>query len=262
MKRVENKVALVTSSTRGIGLATAKLLAKEGARVYLAVRRMDAGAEVADQIIAEGGFAKPVYFDASKVETHTSMIEEVLKAEGRIDILVNNYGATDVKKDFDLVNGDTEAFFNIVNQNLESVYLPCKAAVPAMIKNGGGSIVNISTIGSVNPDLGRIAYVVSKAAINALTQNIAVQYAKQGVRCNAVLPGLIATDAALENMTDEFLESFLRHVPLNRMGLPEDIANAVLFYASDESSFITGALQEVAGGFGMPSPIYGDAVKK
>lgn len=262
MRRVENKVALVTSSTRGIGLAIAKLLAKEGARVYLAVRRMDAGEEVADQIIAEGGFAKPVYFDASKVETHTTMIEEVLEAEGRLDILVNNYGATDVKKDFDLVNGDTEAFFKIVNQNLESVYLPCKAAVPAMIKNGGGSIVNISTIGSVNPDLGRIAYVVSKSAINALTQNIAVQYAKQGVRCNAVLPGLIATDAALNNMTEEFLESFLRHVPLNRMGLPEDIANAVLFYASDESSFITGALQEVAGGFGMPSPIYGDAVKK
>lgn len=262
MRRVENKVALVTSSTRGIGLAIAKLLAKEGARVYLAVRRMDAGEEVARHIIAEGGFAKPVYFDASKVETHQAMIEEVLEAEGRLDILVNNYGATDVKKDFDLVNGDTEAFFKIVNQNLESVYLPCKAAVPAMIKNGGGSIVNISTIGSVNPDLGRIAYVVSKSAINALTQNIAVQYAKQGVRCNAVLPGLIATDAALNNMTEEFLESFLRHVPLNRMGLPEDIANAVLFYASDESSFITGALQEVAGGFGMPSPIYGDAVKK
>lgn len=133
MRRVENKVALVTSSTRGIGLAIAKLLAKEGARVYLAVRRMDAGEEVAKQIIAEGGFAKPVYFDASKVETHTTMIEEVLEAEGRLDILVNNYGATDVKKDFDLVNGDTEAFFKIVNQNLESVYLPCKAAVPAMI---------------------------------------------------------------------------------------------------------------------------------
>lgn len=262
MKRVENKVALVTSSTRGIGLAIAKTLAKEGARVYLAVRRMDAGQEVADEIIAEGGFAKPVYFDASNVETHTTMIEDVIEAEGRIDILVNNYGATDVKRDFDLVNGDTEAFFSIVNQNLESVYLPCKAAVPHMIENGGGSIVNISTIGSVNPDLGRIAYVVSKAAINALTQNIAVQYAKQGVRCNAVLPGLIATDAALNNMSDEFLEHFLRHVPLDRTGFPQDIANAVLFYASDESSYITGTLQEVAGGFGMPSPIYGDAVKK
>lgn len=262
MKRVENKIALVTSATRGIGLAISKKLAEEGARVYLAVRRMDAGQEVANEIIAQGGFAKPVYFDAQKVETYTSMIEEVLKEEGRIDILVNNYGATDVKRDFDLVNGDTEGFFEIVQSNLQSVYLPCKAVVPSMIENGGGSIVNISTIGSVNPDLGRIAYVVSKAAINALTQNIAVQYAKQGVRCNAVLPGLIATDAALGNMSEDFLKSFLRHVPLDRMGRPEDIAQAVLFYASDESSYITGAIQEVAGGFGMPSPIYGDAVKK
>ena len=262
MKRVDNKVALVTSSTRGIGLAIAQTLAKEGARVYLAVRRLDAGQEVADEIIKQGGFAKPVYFDASKVETYTSMIEEVVEAEGRIDILVNNYGTTDVQKDLDLVHGDTKTFFDIVNNNLESVYLPCKVAVPHMIKNGGGSIVNISTIGSVNPDLGRVAYVVSKAAINALTQNIAVQYAKQGIRCNAVLPGLIATDAAMNNMSEEFLTHFLRHVPLDRTGYPQDIANAVLFFASDESSYITGTLQEVAGGFGMPSPIYGDAVKK
>lgn len=262
MKRVENKVALVTSSTRGIGLAVAKTLAKEGARVYLAVRRLDAGQEVADEIIKEGGFAKPVYFDASKAETYTSMIEEVVEVEERIDILVNNYGSTDVQKDLDLVQGDTKAFFDIVNSNLESVYLPCKAAVPYMIKNGGGSIVNISTIGSVNPDLGRVAYVVSKAAINSLTQNIAAQYAKQGIRCNAVLPGLIATDAAMNNMSEEFLTHFLRHVPLDRTGYPQDIANAVLFFASDESSYITGTLQEVAGGFGMPSPIYGDAVKK
>lgn len=106
-----------------------------------------------------------------------------------------------------------------------------------MIKNGGGSIINISSIGSVVPDLSRMAYCVSKAAINSLTQNIATQYAKQNVRCNAILPGLIGTKAALENMTEEFRTSFVRHVPLNRVGKPDDIAKAVVFFASDDSSF-------------------------
>lgn len=262
MKRLENKIALVTSSTRGIGLAIAKKLSEHGAKVYLAVRRLDAGKEIANEIISNGGNADVVYFDGEKPETYKTMIREVIEKENRLDILVNNYGGTDVKLDLDVVNGDEDAFFDIVKNNLQSVYLPSKEAIPYMIKNGGGSIVNISTIGSVIPDLSRVAYVVSKAAINSLTQNIAVQYAKSGVRCNAVLPGLIATDAAKNNMSQEFINGFLRHVPLNRVGEPEDIANAVLFYASDESSYITGDILEVAGGFGMPTPIYGDAIKK
>ncbi|HBG0411818.1 TPA: SDR family oxidoreductase, partial [Clostridioides difficile] len=150
--------------------------------------------------------------------------------------------------------------FDTVNTNLKSVYLPCKAAIPHMIKNGKGSIVNISSIGSVLPDLSRIAYCVSKAAINSLTQNIATQYAKDNVRCNAVLPGLIATKAALDNMSPEFIKEFLKHVPLNRIGEPDDIAKAVLFYASDDSSFITGDLLEVAGGFGLPTPQFADNI--
>ena len=262
MKRLENKIALVTSSTRGIGLAIAKKLSEHGAKVYLAVRRLDAGKEIANEIISNGGNADVVYFDGEKPETYKTMIREVIAKENRLDILVNNYGGTDVKLDLDVVNGDEDAFFDIVKDNLQSVYLPSKEVIPYMIKNGGGSIINISTIGSVIPDLSRVAYVVSKAAINSLTQNIAVQYAKSGVRCNAVLPGLIATDAAKNNMSQEFINGFLRHVPLNRVGEPEDIANAVLFYASDESSYITGDILEVAGGFGMPTPIYGDAIKK
>ncbi|MEG2017426.1 MAG: SDR family oxidoreductase [Clostridium sp.] len=132
------------------------------------------------------------------------------------------------------------------------------ASAEALAENGGGSIVNISTIGSITPDLGRVAYCVSKAAINSLTQNIALQYARQGVRCNAVLPGLIGTKAALENMSDEFRDSFLRHVPLNRVGKPEDIAKAVLYYASDDSSYVTGMIHEVAGGYAIGSPQYAE----
>ncbi|MBM7833853.1 7alpha-hydroxysteroid dehydrogenase [Clostridium sardiniense] len=262
MGKLENKVALVTSSTKGIGLASAAALAEEGALVYIAARSEKLANEVIANITKRGYKAKFVHFNAREVDTYTTMIDTVINNEGRLDILVNNYGGTNVKFDKNLVDGDTEEFFKILQDNVQSVYLPCKAVVPYMIKNGGGSIINISSIGSVVPDLSRMAYCVSKAAINSLTQNIATQYAKQNVRCNAILPGLIGTKAALENMTEEFRASFVRHVPLNRVGKPDDIAKAVVFFASDDSSFITGDLMEIAGGFGMPTPQYAEFMGK
>lgn len=256
MSLLNNKIALITSATRGIGLACAEKLAANGARVYLAVRRPEAGEEVCRRIREAGGQAGVVYFDATKEETCRTMVEEVLEKEGRLDVLVNNFGHTDVTRDLDLVRGDTEAFFHILDMNLKSVYLPCKYAVESMINTGGGSIVNIASVGGKYPDMSRLAYGVSKAAILFLSKNIAVQYARQGVRCNSILPGFIATDAAMQSMSREFLDVFLKTVPLNRPGLPEDIANACLFLASDQSSFITGEDLPVAGGFGLPSPMY------
>ncbi|MDU2662161.1 MAG: SDR family NAD(P)-dependent oxidoreductase, partial [Clostridioides difficile] len=164
MEKLQGKIAVVTAATKGIGLASAEILAKNGATVYLAARSEELANEVINKISAEGGCAKFVYFNAREEETFTSMIEEVVKKEGKIDILVNNFGSTNPSLDKDLVTGDTDNFFDTVNTNLKSVYLPCKAAIPHMIKNGKGSIVNISSIGSVLPDLSRIAYCVSKAA--------------------------------------------------------------------------------------------------
>lgn len=256
MNLLKNKIALITSSTRGIGLECAKKLAENGAKVYLAVRRIDAGKEIANEIESKGGKADVVYFDAEKEETFEKMIDDVIKIENHIDILVNNYGSTNVKVDLDLISGDSNSFFEIVNKNLKSVYIPCKKVIPFMIKNGGGSIINISSVGGIYPDMSRLGYGVAKAAINFLTQNIAVQYAHKSIRCNAVMPGFIATDAALNNMSKEFLDSFLKNVPVGRVGKPEDIANTVLFLASEQSSFITGELIPVAGGFGLPSPMY------
>lgn len=253
---LDHKIAMVTSSTRGIGLACAEKLAQNGAKVYLAVRRLDAGREIADRIIQNGGQADVVYFDATKLDTYHTMVEEVIAKEGRIDILVNNYGATDVKVDFDLVNGDTDSFFEIVEENMRSVYVPSKVAVKSMLKTGGGSIINISSVGGMFPDMSRLAYGTAKAAINFITKNIAVQYARQNIRCNAVLPGFIQTEAAMDNMSEEFLNAFLKTVPLHRPGKPEDIANAVLYLASDMSAFVTGETIPVAGGFGLPSPMY------
>lgn len=256
MNLLKNKIALITSSTRGIGLECAKKLAENGAKVYLAVRRIDAGKEIANEIESKGGKADVIYFDAEKEETFEKMIDDVIKIENHIDILVNNYGSTNVKVDLDLISGDSNSFFEIVNKNLKSVYIPCKKVIPFMIKNGSGNIINISSVGGIYPDMSRLGYGVAKAAINFLTQNIAVQYAHKNIRCNAVMPGFIATDAALNNMNKEFLDSFLKNVPVGRVGKPEDIANTVLFLASEQSSFITGELIPVAGGFGLPSPMY------
>ncbi|HAT4262515.1 TPA: SDR family oxidoreductase [Clostridium perfringens] len=255
MKRLDEKIAIVTAASRGIGFACAHTLAMNGALVYIAGIEEEGAIE---KILEDGGQAKFIYFNAKEKDSYFKMIDTVYENEGKIDILVNNYGATNVKLDRNLVDGDTDAFFDILKSNIESVYLTSKRTVPYMIKNGGGSIINISSVGSIVPDLSRMAYCVSKSAINSLTQNIALQYAKQNIRCNAVLPGLIATKAALNNMSDEFRESFVKHVPLNRVGNPQDIANTVLYYASDESNYVTGMIHEVAGGFALGTPQYAE----
>ena len=260
MKRLENKVALVTSATRGIGLASAKKLASEGATVYMGVRRMEVTQDICDELAKSGLKMKPVYFDAYKIDSYKTMVEDIIKDAGKIDILVNNFGTGRPDKDYDLVNGDEDAFFEILESNIGSVYRVSKLVVPYMIKNGKGSIINISSIGGVVPDISRIGYGVSKAGVNNITQQIAMQYARNNIRCNAVLPGLTATDAALDNIPEDFRKSFLSHVPLNRIGTPEDIANAVLFFASDESSYITGHIMEVSGGYHLGTPQYADFI--
>lgn len=261
MKKLENKVALVTSATRGIGLACSLSLAKQGAKVYMAVRRVEATQEICDKYKNEGYSMFPVFFDATKKQTYESMVKDTIDKEGKIDILVNNFGIGKPAEDLDLVNGTEDSFFSIIDLNLGSVYRITKLVVPYMIKGGGGSIVNISSIGGIIPDITRIGYGVSKAAVNNITKQIAMQYARNNIRCNAVLPGLTATDAALENMPESFIKSFLSHVPLNRMATPEDIANAVLFFSSDDSSYITGHILEVSGGYGLGTPQYADMMK-
>ena len=256
MSLLTNQIAMVTSSTRGIGKACALRLAQEGAKVYLAVRRPEAGQALADEIAAAAGQAGVCFFDASKPETFRTSVEEVVAKEGRIDILVNNYGSTDVHKDFDLLHTEAEDFLDIVNDNLRSVYDTCRAAGASMVKTAGGSTVHIPSVGGKYPDMSRISYGVAKSSIIFLSQNFAIQYARAGVRCNCILPGLTATDAAMGNMSQEFLNTFLKTVPLGRAGKPEDIADACLYLASPLSSFVTGEALPVAGGFGLPSPMY------
>ena len=260
MKNLNNKIALVTSATRGIGLATAIKLAKQGAIVYMGVRRLEVTQEICDKYAKEGLIMKPVFFDAFDTDSYESMVKTIIDDAGKIDILVNNYGGGIPDKDFDLANTSEDTFFKILEMNVGSVFRLSKLVVPYMIENKYGSIINISSISGTVPDISRIGYGVSKSAVNNITQQIAMQYARFNIRCNAVLPGMTATDAVKKSMSDEFQKSFLSHVPLNRMGTPEDIANAVAFFASDDSSYITGNIMEVSGGYHLGTPQYADFV--
>jgi len=256
--RLKDKVVLITASTRGIGLACVKSCTKEGARVYMAARNLDRAQEIADTL--DG--VKCVYNDATKPETFTSMVEDVVKDAGRIDVLVNNFGRSNPGKDLDFANTDPQAFLDTVNLNLRSVFMASQAAAKHMANHGGGSIINISSVGGLVPDISQVAYGTSKAAINYLTKLIAVHEAKNNIRCNAVLPGMAATEAVEKNLSEEFRGLFLRHIPLGRIGLPEEIAEAVVYFASDASAYTTGQILTVSGGFGLATPIYGDLANK
>lgn len=252
--RLRNKVILVTASTRGIGLAIVKKCAAEGARVYMAARNLDKAREIA----ASMEHVRCVYNDASKPETFTSMVEEVVLDAGRIDVLVNNFGGSDPGKDLDFASTDPQVYLDTVNRNLSSVFLAGQAAVKHMTEQGSGSIVNISSVGGQVPDISQVAYGTSKAAINYLTKLIALQEARHGIRCNAVLPGMTATEAVETRLSPEFKRQFLRHIPLGRMGLPEEMAEAVCYFAGDESAYTTGQILTVSGGFGLGTPVYAD----
>lgn len=256
MGLVEGKVAVVTASTRGIGLACAKTLAAEGACVYIAARNQERAQGIIDAIAQKGGTAKFVRFDASDKATFAACIEEVIAAESKIDILVNNYGSTDVSRDHDVLNTRFEDMQEILLDDLQSVWDTSRAAIAAMRNKGSLAIVNIASTGGIYPDLSRESYGLAKNAIIRLTKDIAIQYARDGVRANAVCPGCIATDAVKKNMSEQFQKAFLSTVPLGRLGEPEDIAHAVLFYASDMSAYVTGGVMEVSGGSGLGTPLY------
>ena len=256
--RLKNKVVLVTASTRGIGLACVNACAREGAKVYMAARNVERAQEIANTLNG----VKCVYNDATKPETFSSMVADVVKDADRIDVLVNNFGTSNPGQDLDFANTDPQIFLDTVNLNLRSVFMASQAAAKHMAAHGGGSIINISSVGGIVPDISQVAYGTSKAAINYLTKLIAVHEAKNHIRCNAVLPGMTATEAVEKNLTEEFRNLFLRHIPLGRIGLPEEIAEAVVYFASDESAYTTGQILTVSGGFGLATPVYGDLAKK
>ena len=265
MDRVKGKVAIVTGAASGIGLATAEVLAQEGAQVVLADLDGDGARREADRLVGLGHAAIPVAFDLSVEQSIAALMEQAVAAFGGIDVLHNNAAATHLAAtgDVPLANADPDVWDETLRINVRGTFLATKFAVPHMIARGGGSIINTSSGAALAGDIGHPAYGASKAAINALTQYTATEFGKQGVRANAIAPGLIVTAAAKESghagaMSDMMLANHLTP----RLGEPRDVAYAVLFLASDEAAFITGQVINVDGGLLAHAPYYSELMAK
>jgi NAD(P)-dependent dehydrogenase (short-subunit alcohol dehydrogenase family) len=258
-KRLEGKVAIVTGAgqtpgdTIGNGRAISILFTRAGAKVMLVDRRLESAEETKSMIVQEGGQGFPFAADVSKADDCRRMAEECMAQYGRIDILVNNVGTGG--EDLGPVRLKEEAWERIFNVNLKSMFLTCKYVLPHMEKQGNGSIVNISSVAAVCA-VSMLAYKTSKAGVNALTHSIAMEYAKKGIRVNAIMPGLMNTPMAIEGISrfrginkEDLIKKRDSMVPLKGgMGSGWDTAYAALFLASDEAKFITGAVLPVDGG--------------
>ncbi len=257
MSNLDGKIALVTASTRGIGYCCVETLAKEGATVYMACRNLEVGKQKAEALNAQGLKVKTVYFEAYDKKSITDMIDTVIADEGRLDVLVNNFGGTSPINDLDFQHTKYEEFAKYIDVHLSCVFMSCQRAInKAMAKQKSGAIINIGSVAGITPDTSQVAYGTSKAAIIHLSKMIAVHAAKDNITCNVVCPGMTATEAVKNNLTPAFQEFFLKHTPIHRMAEPQEIADAVCYFA--EASFTTGQVIAVHGGFGLASPVYGD----
>lgn len=247
MGRVEGKVAIVTGGAAGIGRETAVTLAREGARVVVADINTDGAKVTADGI---GDAATAAYFDATDADSIAALVDGVMSEHGRIDIVHNNaalVGPDAWFTDSTVVDTSIEMWDRAFATNVRSIFLMCKNALPHMVAGGGGSIVNMASIGGLRGSTALTAYGTTKAAVVGLTRYVAAQHGKQGVRCNAIAPGVIQTRQLLDAVPDLPAQA-LPGVASPRVGLPADIANMVLFLASDESAFVNGETYRVDGG--------------
>ena len=253
MGRLSGKVAIVTGSTSGIGIGIAKVYAKEGAQVIICGRREDRGQEVVDEIVAEGGKASYHHMDITQAESIEALMADTAKEFGKIDILVNN-AANVALKDGRVDELTLEMIDDIVQSDLRGTFYAIKCALPFMLENGGGSIVNIGSMASCGGDLGSTAYACAKAGVDILTQYTAQQYGKQNIRCNCIRPGLIVTPQNEAKVPQALKDIFLGSIMVNRYGCPEDIAHAAVYFGSDESAYVTGQIINVDGGMNSHAP--------
>jgi NAD(P)-dependent dehydrogenase (short-subunit alcohol dehydrogenase family) len=248
MSEFAGKVALITGGNAGIGRATAIEFAKHGAKVVVSGRREKEGHEVIAEIKALGGEAIFVKTDVSKASDVKAMMEQTLETFGRLDYAFNNAGIEQALTP--LPEQTEETYDQIMNINVKGVWLALKHEVPAMLKAGGGAIVNNSSIAGLVGFAMAPVYVASKHAVNGLTKSVALEYAKQNVRINAVAPGPIETRMYLDfAKTPEVRQMLESAVPSGRVGQPEDIASTVIWLCSDSASFVTGQIFPVDGGY-------------
>jgi NAD(P)-dependent dehydrogenase (short-subunit alcohol dehydrogenase family) len=253
-------VAIVTGSTRGIGRATAIRFAQEGASVIVTGRTESDGREVEKEILDGGGRATFVPTDLANEDDVRAMVRAAVDQYGLLTTLVNNAAPTELmgpgRLDRRVTELENEAWDSIMLVALKAVVWACKYSIPEMIKAGGGALVNISSAASMLGTPGLDTYTAAKGALNTLTRSMAVEYAADNIRSNCIVSGMVLTsEGAHKMMEDPVIGGATRAMHLTRLGVPEDIANAALFLASEEAAFITGAVIPVDGGVTARMPV-------
>ena len=248
--RLKDKVCIITGGGSGIGRASALLFAREGARLAVADKRLQAAEAVASECTGEGAQALPVEVDVARAADVQRMVAATVAAFGRLDVLVNNAGYGIAGS---VVETDEQAWDDLMAVNVRGVFLCCKYAIPAMKANGGGVIVNTASVVAAVGIRDRAAYCASKGAVAALTRAVAIDHVGDGIRCNAVAPGTVDTpyfDRILKTSADPAAvrKKLEARQLLGRLGTPEEIAAAILFLAGDESRFATGTILTIDGG--------------
>jgi NAD(P)-dependent dehydrogenase (short-subunit alcohol dehydrogenase family) len=247
--RLDGKVAAITGAAGGVGRATSLRFAAEGANIVAADVDDAGNAETVDLIVAAGGRATAVHVDVTNSDDLATMVGAAEEDFGQLDILFNNAGVM-LSSDHDAVSTDESTIDATLAINVKGVLLGCKHGIPAIRRAGGGSIINtasfVASVGAATP---QVAYTASKGAVLSLTRELAVLHAREGIRVNAVSPGPLHTKLLMKFLdTDEKRQRRLVHIPMGRFGKPAEIANAALFLASDEASFVTGTNLQVDGG--------------
>lgn len=244
----DNRVAIITGGSSGIGRATAIVLAKQGIKIVVAARRVKEGEETIHQLKQAGGDGIFVKTDVTSEDEVKSLVEKTIKTYGRLDYAFNNAGIGDEMRP--LVDETVEIFDRIMNVNIKGVWLAMKYEIPQMLKSGGGSIVNMSSVAGVIGMPQLAAYVASKHAVLGLTRSASAEYAKSGIRINAVAPGAIETDMYYQVVgeNEQMRQAVNTMHPMGRIGKPDEVANAVAWLLSDKSSFVTGHTLSTDGG--------------
>jgi NAD(P)-dependent dehydrogenase (short-subunit alcohol dehydrogenase family) len=249
MGRLDGKVALITGGASGMGMVASRLFVSEGAKVVLTDVSDEAGEGVAESIRAEGGEATYVHADVSREADARAMVDTAVTTYGGLTVLYNNAGVM-LADDGSVHTTDGSIWDTTLAINVKGVAHGCKYGIPAMIDSGGGSVVNVASfVAWMGAATSQTAYTASKGAVLAMTREIAVEYARKGIRCNALCPGPIDTPLLAELLADPARrQRRFVHIPMGRLGQAEELAKAALFLASDESSYMTGSSLIVDGG--------------
>jgi len=248
MKLLDGKVVLITGASRGIGKAIAQKCAEQGAKIAFTYLSSEEKANtLAKELSANGGEAKGFKSNAADFDAAQTLVDDVIKEFGTVDVLVNNAGIT---RDTLLMRMSEEQWDEVINTNLKSAFNLTKAVQRPMLKARIGSIINMSSVVGVSGNAGQANYAASKAGMIGFTKSVAQELGSRNIRCNAIAPGFIETEMT-EALDEKVVQEWRNSIPLKRGGAPEDVANAVVFLASEMSSYVTGQTLNVCGGMLM-----------